>query len=112
MASSSSSKADTRVIPMLEPPRAGLTNTGQPSRVTRHQHPPPVGGDADGQHLVAVVVDGRQDQARARAGHGVLGAAAAEHHGDPDLFLPHASSRLKAERPGYGLLRDSRATYA
>ncbi len=31
MAGSTSSSTDTRVIPMLEPPRAGLTNTGQPS---------------------------------------------------------------------------------
>src|SRR6185312_5695507 len=79
-----------------------------------------VRGDADGQHLVPVGVDGRQYQARARAAHGVLGAAAAEHHGDPDLRLPHASSRpgqgpepkARSEPPGYGLPSDSRATYA
>src|SRR5262249_22485902 len=60
-------------------------------------------------------IDDRQDEARARAGHGVLGAAAAEHHGDPDLRLPHASSRRPApqgKNQGYGLLSDSRETYA
>src|SRR6202012_4278609 len=85
---------------------------GQPGRVARGEDPAAVGGDADGQHLVPFGVDGRKDQSRAGAGHGVLSAAAAEHHGDPYLPLRHASSCPGLSDPGYGLLRASRATYA
>jgi hypothetical protein len=63
----------------------------EPGRVARGEDPPAVGGDADGKHVVTVPVDGREHQPRARARHGVFCAAAAEHHGDPDLPR-HASS--------------------
>lgn len=77
---------------------------GHPLGIVGGQRPAAVRGDADGQHVVLLTVDGAQHGAGREHGDGVLGAAAAEHDGDAGLVVgglaAHIGLRVPADRHG------------
>ena len=88
-------------------PDAPLTSGSRPSVIARRlrgrvgEHPRPVRGDADRDHLEALRVEVAQDAARRHAGNGVLAAAAAEDDGDADTGWSGQSQPREATGAGH-----------